>query len=277
MNRGGNASPTSGFTIVETLIVLAVTSTLLISAMVSMSGRQARTEFQVATQNAVRDYQSIISQIESGRYTTSNNFTCETSGFNDVSFAPPTGGDTQGANKDCTYLGLALVFGQNPATYKKYVLAGSRLYNDATPASAKDLTESNPTTAEVTATTHLITRGLEYAGAQYINESTGLSELLSDGTVPVALRLLVDQNGDAGATGAVAGSSKVSVHSSVPLNPADIVATINDTPSDQRKKGVELCFSSTGLDKSVIISIGNGWGNKVDSVVKDGKKCGWPI
>ncbi len=271
-NRGGSISLAAGFTIVETLIVLAVTSTLLISAMVSMSGRQAKTEFQVATQSAVREYQSIISQIESGRYKSPNNFTCTSAAPNNVTFTSDLGGDSQGANQGCVYLGLALVFGEDASTYKKYLVAGSRLNG---PVSADTITDANPTTHEMTLSNHVVTRGLEYAGARYVSSTDGSYTNLTGANVPVAVRLLTDLNGTAGSTGDLAGSSKVSVYATETLNAATIVNSINAVPPEQRMRGVELCFASAGLDRSVIISIGNGLGNKVDSTVKDGKKCGW--
>ena len=47
MNRGGRNTSIQGFTIVETLIVLAVTSALFFAATLYINGQQNRTDFQV--------------------------------------------------------------------------------------------------------------------------------------------------------------------------------------------------------------------------------------
>lgn len=274
MNRGGNASPMSGFTIVETLIVLAVTSALLVSAMLAMSGRQARTEFQVGRESAVRELQSTISQIESGRYQTKNNFTCRTDALDRVIFtsvAPGSG--TQGANEDCTFLGLGLVFGQAAGTYDSYVIAGTRTVSGLT---AKTITESKPTTDVLTRFTNSMPRGFEYVGSRYVM-ANGTDTVVTGATTPVVVRLMVDLEGAEMLNGNIAGSPKVSVHATEPWNSASVVSTINGATPEDIRRGIKLCLGSTGTDQSIILSLGNGQGNKVTSTVVTGNKCGWPL
>ena len=56
------AIKTKGFTIVETLVVLGVTSVLATTALLMVSGRQARTQFYTG----VQEFESTLQDISNG-------------------------------------------------------------------------------------------------------------------------------------------------------------------------------------------------------------------
>ena len=156
-----------GFTIVETLIVLAVTSALFTSAAIMISGRQAKTEFLTATNDLQQQLQDVINQTASGNFPNSNNFTCTAMASNMPRLT--NGGASQGTNGDCVFLGKAVQLGSSDTPNKllSYVIAGNRLLagsevtqlSDAYPEAVAPGVTNNTTLQGVT-TSQLIQAGL---------------------------------------------------------------------------------------------------------------------
>ena len=116
MERGGYHKATGGFTIVEVMIVLAVSGMLLVSAAALIDGRQSRTEFTTAVNDEQQQIQQIINETASGYYPNNQDFTCTPSPTASPtlnSVAPGTG-TQQGANQGCIFLGKAIQFGTGP-------------------------------------------------------------------------------------------------------------------------------------------------------------------
>lgn len=109
----------AGYTILETLIFLAVTGAMFASAMAFISGRQARTEFA----SAVRDFEismnDIANDVANGYYANATDggqrISCTVQGGNIV--VTGGGADVQGSNKGCIFIGRALMF--NSTSYVK--------------------------------------------------------------------------------------------------------------------------------------------------------------
>lgn len=108
-------SQDNGYTIVETMIVLAVSATMLISAMAFINGRQGRTEFS----NAVRSFETsmadIASDVSSGYYSSpradagANRCRVTTGGqLQPDSAAVPAA--ARGASQGCIFIGVAVQF-----------------------------------------------------------------------------------------------------------------------------------------------------------------------
>jgi type II secretory pathway pseudopilin PulG len=133
MGTGGERS--AGFTIVETIIVLAVSSMLATSAMLLVSGRQNKTMFQVASNNLKQQLEQIINETASGFYPNNNDFSCQGStGGQPVINTDPVSYEQQGKNNSCIFLGKALAFGIDDPGSKAYIvypLIGNRTVNIA--------------------------------------------------------------------------------------------------------------------------------------------------
>lgn len=106
--RGSEA----GYTITESLIVLAVTAVMFAAVVAAFSGRQARVEFT----KSVRDYESflegIISEVESSHYDVLGG--CTVPNKQNPEAYPqidPTAPAVTGSNKDCIFLGKLMVIG----------------------------------------------------------------------------------------------------------------------------------------------------------------------
>src|SRR6266511_2117091 len=104
--KGGKKA--RGFTVVETLIVLAVTGGLFVAIAATLSGRQNRTQFTQAIQEIQSQIQQVVNDVGSGYFPSTNNFSCS------ATLAGPsiaTGSAEQGSNAGCVFIGKAIQFG----------------------------------------------------------------------------------------------------------------------------------------------------------------------
>jgi hypothetical protein len=149
----------AGYTIVEVMIFLGVTTALFAMVAVTFSGRQARTEFSVATREVESRLQDIANDVSTGFYNNPGNFSCGTgSGQPRIAAAV---NNAQGTNNDCIFIGRVAQFDLDVGArrqYNLYSVVGSRLgaddndtdtFSDAeplaiatSPRSTVDLTDS---------------------------------------------------------------------------------------------------------------------------------------
>jgi prepilin-type N-terminal cleavage/methylation domain-containing protein len=120
-----------GFTMVEVMVVLAVTSVMAISALAFINGRQNRTQFTMAINTLQQQIQQVINETTNGYYPQTTAFSCSRG----TPSAPPTltaqaAGDHQGQNPDCIFLGKVMQFGvagSNPQKYNVIPIIANRL------------------------------------------------------------------------------------------------------------------------------------------------------
>jgi type II secretory pathway pseudopilin PulG len=108
--NGGRGKRSAGYTIVETLIFLAVSGGMFVAAMAFISGRQAKAEFNSSVREVQSAIQDIANDVSDGYYsnltTDGQQLTC---GSN-VALGKNSG-NNQGKNKDCIFIGKAMQFG----------------------------------------------------------------------------------------------------------------------------------------------------------------------
>jgi prepilin-type N-terminal cleavage/methylation domain-containing protein len=137
--KGGNQP--HGFTIVETLIVLAVTGVLFISAAAAISGRQGKTEFQVAINNLQQQLQQIINETTSGYSTTNADYSCTTAGLHQpVTIRATASAPPQGTNQGCIFLGKTIWFGGPAAGSDNSIYIFPLAGNKYAPGSTNEVT-----------------------------------------------------------------------------------------------------------------------------------------
>lgn len=161
-----------GYTIVEVMIVLAVSGVMFIIAAQFVSGKQAKTAFNQGTTSMASDIQGAIQSVVDGNYTDVP-LSCTI-----VSGAPrklnfvPAGSDTQGANQDCTFLGELFHFSGAPPlkSYDIVYLAGAKTDVGGAPLTSLTHSALSPiTTANGTVDltkTQTIPQGLEVSAMQ---------------------------------------------------------------------------------------------------------------
>lgn len=116
-----------GYTIIEVLIVLAVSSFLFVISATFINGKQERAAFEQGSNQFAAQIRGVIDEVIKGQYSDIP-FDCSTSS-GVISFAPPTAGKTQGTNQECVFLGKAihLKMSGGAGKYEVFSLAGARV------------------------------------------------------------------------------------------------------------------------------------------------------
>lgn len=267
-----------GFTMVEVLIVLAVTGALFVSAVVLISGRQNKTEFATAINEIKTQIQQTVSDVQTGFYPTNNNLSCQVNGTGQLDFV--TGSATQGSSKDCIFLGKVLQFGlsgTDPQQFMAYSVAGKRQANDKdvqnyAEAAPKVMTADASSPVDTPTIVDTLQYGLTVVPDSMVYTVGGVSTKI--GAVGFLSTLntfdtdksgaqqvqLVPVQGTALGTTAAAGVSAVNAN----------LATSPVAPDG----GVSICFASGGTDQSGLIKIGgNGRELSVTLSIKGNKTC----
>lgn len=260
-----------GFTVTETLIVLAVTGGLFLVVAASLSGRQARTQFEQSVNEVRSQIQQTINEVGAGFYPNTNNFNCTIGGSGPVFTA--AGSNDQGENVGCTFLGKAIQFRvgtSDPEIMKIYTIAGRQRtvagdepinYSQASARVVAPST-SSPSTPDATETKPLL----------YGLTTTGTN---TTGTIAFVNKL------SASATSIISGEQQVNVipvtNTPYGLSQQDGAQRINNNLGSSTVNpsgGVSLCFRSAGTNQSGLITIGsNGRQLAVTLDIKSGTSC----
>jgi prepilin-type N-terminal cleavage/methylation domain-containing protein len=146
--------PVSGYTIVEVMIVLAVSGVMFLIAASFINGKQARTAFTAGVNQMASNLQDIIEQVTDGKYSDIP-LSCLFDGTRTPALTFPAGNNQQGTNASCVFLGKILHFQESglPGTtytqqYEIFSLAGGRANGStalATPTAADATVISSPT------------------------------------------------------------------------------------------------------------------------------------
>jgi len=252
----------AGFTIVETMIVLAITGGLFVAIAATLAGRQNSAEFTHAIQTVQAQIQQTVNQVSAGFYPNDSNFSCTASGAAVVFSNGSTG---QGANQDCVFLGKVLQFnvqGASPEQFQTYTVAGLR---GPTIGATSPFQNVSPTVVGV--------------GSNYANYSTatpleyGLSTvwMKSGGTNIGSVGLLMEPGdlSSSSASGYTSGAQQIDI---IPLPGTSLGQSVNqgvisitnslrdvnltaDAPINPAA-GVQICFASGATNQSGLVTIG---------------------
>ena len=126
--RGGENKQPLGYTIIEVMIVLAISGVMFAIAAIFISGKQARTAFSTGSNELNAQLQAIITQVNDGQYSDVN-FKCSAdpiTGAITITLPSPT--DQQGSRYQCVFLGKMLQFNyaNDQTQYAVFSMAGQR-------------------------------------------------------------------------------------------------------------------------------------------------------
>src|SRR5690606_25691761 len=97
----------NGYTIVEIMIFLIITSVLLISAMAVFAGQESKNKFTQSIRETDQQILTVINEVGSGHFPGSGGFSCNPGNPR----TQLTGTDSeQGTNEGCVFLGKILHF-----------------------------------------------------------------------------------------------------------------------------------------------------------------------
>ncbi|HSX45516.1 MAG TPA: prepilin-type N-terminal cleavage/methylation domain-containing protein [Candidatus Saccharimonadia bacterium] len=140
---GGKNTKPLGYTIVEIMVVLAVSGVMFLIAATFINGKQAKAAFTAGVNETSSELQDLIEQVNDGRYSDIPQ-TCQYNGS--ISF--PGSATKQGENSTCVFLGKVLHFtgGANPPynNYEVASIAGGRI-NPSTGQPITDVGSASPT------------------------------------------------------------------------------------------------------------------------------------
>lgn len=137
--NGGKRS--AGYTIVEVMIVLAVSGLMFVTAANFINGKQQKSAFNSGVNEMASRVQDVIGQVNDGQYSDVA-FGCDVISNSVVI----SGTRSQGKNSQCIFLGKYIYFFQNDdqTKYQVISLAGKRL-DSATGKPVIDLSNASPT------------------------------------------------------------------------------------------------------------------------------------
>lgn len=269
-----------GFTIMETLIVLAVTGVLFTAIAVTLSGRQSKAEFEQSIHEIQSQLQQTISEVGTGNFPSTANLTCSATGSG-VSFAP--GATAQGENSGCVFLGKVVQF-------KVAGSGDSENFNIYTAAGMRRTTAQNEVTSYAEAQPALIpasfSGAVENKRLLYGLNTYSMKDIAT-GTDVGAIAFLSSMASYTGDS-IVAGTQQVRTLAvkgvGTNLTDTQAIAAANDylqaksgyTPDADasNSQGVAICFVSGGTEQSGLVIIGGA--NRQLSVtltIKGNKTC----
>ncbi|MDB5170237.1 MAG: hypothetical protein JWN82_633 [Candidatus Saccharibacteria bacterium] len=112
-----------GYTILETMIFLAVSAAMFVSAMALINGRQQRTEFTAAVRDFEAAVNDIANDVSTGYYAnataTGERINCDVSGSGNIQLKQ-SGSDTQGKSLGCIFIGKAVQFSPADTSRAQY-------------------------------------------------------------------------------------------------------------------------------------------------------------
>lgn len=265
MKQGGYPKGTVGFTIVETLIVLAVSSLLLVSAIVLISGRTDKTQFMTAANDLKQSLEQVINETASGYFPNANNFYCVA-----VAGGMPTlanGTRNQGTNGGCMFLGKAVQFGAKDydTGFITYAIASNRLTSSGEVTSlsqafpeavAPGTGANNPSLTDLITTKTPLQNGLTAAKMTYSGGNTsGFAFLSTFGSY-------------SGCIGICTGASAFTLYAidgtQINGNTGPEFVDVLDGGDIKYKPttSITACFNSGTTDQSVVYTIGSSGNSK---------------
>jgi type II secretory pathway pseudopilin PulG len=282
-----------GFTIIEIMIVLAVTSALFVAIAATLNGRENEAEFVHAVQDAQAKIQQVIDQVSAGYYSNNNNFKCTASGGR-ISINSASGSNTQGSNFGCVLLGKVIQFQvynsdpNQPEQYQIYTIAGSQSATSGTVGTNSPFQNADPTvvgsTNGLVVSNYSISGGLEYSLSTlwiHVTKSSVTTKIGSIGFLMEPASLNSSTKGYNSGTqsidlvpivGSRLGQLESSAAKKIDTSLGDTNLTV-DAPINPAS-GVQICMVSGGTNQSGLITIGGSGGTLLASLsIRSNRNC----
>lgn len=115
-----------GYTVIEVLIVLAITTAIFLSAATIFRGKQAETQFNQAMYDLESKINLVVGDVGRSVYP-GESYTCDTSGDNRPYLTFGSTGPI-GGSQNCIFLGKAIEAKENAEQIRVYTVLGNRTY-----------------------------------------------------------------------------------------------------------------------------------------------------
>lgn len=291
MNKAPLGGGQGGFTIIETLIVLAVSGLLLLSAMLLVVGQQNKVQFTQSIQEIQSAIQQTMAEVGSGYYSNPGDLRCEGTNGN---LRITSGGREQGSNTGCIFIGKAMQFGVRDTDPQNYVVHSIAGLQDAGANinGQRPLADADPTVlapGQTTNNTGTFPNASRMGRLLYGLQAVSMTYTKDGVRRPIGAVAFVSGLGNYQDSELLAGNQQVmlvpvgdSDHGTVPLSTIteQVVDDINNNLADPDKSpinpngGVQICFASAGTEQSGLVTLGsNGRSLTVKLDIKSTKDC----
>lgn len=291
-----------GFTLVESMIVLAVSGVLFISLASMVAGQQSKARFRASMTDITTQIQSQVNEVSTGFYPNGGDFRCQSVSGNPVA---SNGVSALGENADCTFLGRAMMYGipgTDPEEYRIQTLIGLRrtlmgrepltLREARTQVLARGNTYNNVTTWPERATSKSLQQGTRVA---WMCNRGGFGASCSGGSRIAGFAIVAAPNQQLSLNANNAVESGTIVPSIIPIpkptasaNPGVseregvdlIIRSLGGPPfgtpiaTDASDGPIRLCFVSGTSNQSGLVTIGmNNSTTSIDSIILNSADC----
>lgn len=234
-----------GFTIVETMIFLAVSAAILVSSLRLLSGAQNSTLFTQGMNDINEQITAVVNNVANGYYPRAENMGCSVNGTGDA--LDFTGTQTRGTADSCVFIGRVMQFSTTSDTAKVYSIAGRRLTAGNTEVS--DMQDSLAT-------------ALSTVDEFKLKNNIKVEQITTDGNPTMAIGFFTSFGQPATDNQLQSGGLSTDF---IGLNTDDVpnlvvgssfrtgyTSSTNKNPSD----GIQLCFKSGTTNQFGVITLG---------------------
>ena len=224
----------AGYSIVEAMIFLAISTALFTVLAVQINGMQNRSDFGQTARDFSSRLSDLANDVSTGRYNNSASFTCVANTSSPVVISDAALG---GISDGCILVGQVLAMTAGANSYDIFPLAGRQSINDlGTVRDVQSLTEASPIAVSLANSNELIGHGLVIKKITY---NIGAGELPAFGAA------FITTFGNQGSSGLSSGEISVNL---LPLVSADLASSLSSATS---------IFSSSG-GASVTVCLQDG-------------------
>lgn len=242
-----------GYTVIEVMIVLAVSGVLFTLAAGFINGRQARTAFAEGSNLMAAQVQDVINEVIDGEYSDVPLSCSYSSGSTHPNIAPTTT-NTQGKNAECVFLGKMLHFrtvGDDDTQYEVVSLAAGRASQDDSDRPLTDLNAADPKVISSLTTRHLVPQSLD------------VNKVTANGTDNgYAFGFIQGLGSLDGADSLQNGAQNVTMYYIGSVSPAatvdQAIIRINEPVFWQRANKIEICLTDGSRYSVIGIGVNNG-------------------
>jgi len=292
MNRAAGGT-SQGYTILETMIFLAVSAAMFFSAMAFVGGKQNRTEFASAVRDLETSLNDIANDVSTGYYAniTSTGQMLSCTPNNSANPVPvqltATNTDAQGKNTGCIFIGKTVVFrpsNLSAGTYVVVPLVGRQFvsgdpslgdvqsYADSGIKAVAPVGAGGPDAA-TNRQSAVMEIGCVFYGTTYLTPPATQPCINTPGSTRIdTISFMTQFHGTNSVTGdRESGSNQVNivVPSTAPLLPRNLVAALTSVNgytdsaagggpniTTNPKGGVYICIQSNGSNQHALLSMG---------------------
>jgi prepilin-type N-terminal cleavage/methylation domain-containing protein len=175
-----------GYTIIEVMIVLAISGIMFLIAATFIGSKQQDTAFNAGVNEVASQVQNTIQQVTSGQYSDIDLDCTLVSPGPPASITISSGTNTQGTNTGCTFLGKLMVFQHSQSSYSDVSLAGGQLNPDApaflgvTTSAAQLLLDADPTIITPLTSAQDIPQQIEVQSITIVDQSGAIHHGISN-------------------------------------------------------------------------------------------------